>query len=60
MERDVETGGLQTRHYRKAKENERGGSSSANRSSENISQNNFVITPTTSEMVTPSTPGGGM
>lgn len=57
MERDVETGGLQTRHYRKAKENERG-NGSTNRSSENLSQNNFVITPTTSEMVTPSTPGG--
>lgn len=57
LERDVETGGLQTRHYRKAKENERAGSS-ANRSSENVSQSNYNITPTTSEIVTPSTPGG--
>lgn len=57
LERDVETGGLQTRHYRKAKENERAGSS-VNRSSENLSQSNYNITPTTSEIVTPSTPGG--
>uniref|UniRef100_A0A336LHC7 CSON005241 protein n=1 Tax=Culicoides sonorensis TaxID=179676 RepID=A0A336LHC7_CULSO len=53
LERDVETGGLQTRHYRKTKENQ-----SVVPSNENLSQNNYVTTPTTSEMVTPSTPGG--
>lgn len=57
MERDVETGGLQTKHHRRAKEVER---NCAERNlSETQSHHNLVVTtPTSSEMVTPTTPGG--
>lgn len=55
LERDVETGGLQTRHYRKTKEMEKG---CAERGLDNLSQQNFSVSPNSSELVTPTTPGG--
>lgn len=51
----METGGLQTKHHRRAKEVERG---YAERGLDNLSNHNLVTTPTSSEMVTPTTPGG--
>lgn len=55
LERDVETGGLQTKHHRRAKEVER---NCAERGLDSLSHHNLVTTPTSSEMVTPTTPGG--
>lgn len=57
LERDVETGGLQTKHHRRAKESER---NCAERGLDSQSHHNLVVTtPTSSEMVTPTSPLGG-
>lgn len=53
----METGGLQTKHHRRAKESER---ISAERGLDSQSHHNLVVTtPTSSEMVTPTSPPGG-
>lgn len=56
LERDVETGGLTTRHHRKAMQIQKG---AAERGLDDLSNSNVLLTPTSSEVVTPTTPSGG-
>lgn len=56
LERDVETGGLTTRHHRKAMQIQKG---AAERGLDDLSNSNILLTPTSSEVVTPTTPSGG-
>ncbi|KFB53725.1 AGAP009744-PA-like protein [Anopheles sinensis] len=55
LERDVETGGLTTRHHRKAMQIQKG---AAERGLDDLSNSNVLLTPTSSEVVTPTTPSG--
>ncbi|XP_038110588.1 uncharacterized protein LOC6053489 isoform X1 [Culex quinquefasciatus] len=55
LERDVETGGLTTRHHRKAMQIQKG---AAERGLDDLSNSNILLTPTSSEVVTPTTPSG--
>lgn len=51
MERDVETGGLQTRHTKREAQIRRG---FEERGLDGISNSNLPLTPTSSEVVTPT------
>ncbi|XP_058452412.1 uncharacterized protein LOC131431021 isoform X2 [Malaya genurostris] len=55
LERDVETGGLTTRHHRKAMQIQKG---AAERGLDDLSNSNVLLTPTSSEVATPTTPSG--
>ncbi|XP_058824550.1 uncharacterized protein LOC131685111 [Topomyia yanbarensis] len=55
LERDVETGGLTTRHHRKAMQIQKG---AADRGLDDLSNSNILLTPTSSEGATPTTPSG--
>ncbi|XP_039440234.1 uncharacterized protein LOC120421136 isoform X1 [Culex pipiens pallens] len=57
LERDVETGGLTTRHHRKAMQIQKG---AAERGLDDLSNSNILLTPTSSEVVTPTTPSGAV
>lgn len=50
LERDVETGGLKTRHNMRYKQTVQ--------SNDELSQSKSILTPVTSEVVTPTTPNG--
>lgn len=50
LERDLETGGLTTRHTRRMKQ--------TLQAAEELSQSKSNVTPTTSEVITPTTPNG--
>lgn len=55
LERDVETGGLQTRQTRKQQQIQKG----CEERGLECNSVNIIVTPTSSEMPTPTTPSGG-